>query len=677
MSIHGRFDHEIKIGSTTKRLKLIRDDKGMALYNVVEDIPAYQPQLTFTQKDWIGGHGQYDYEQEDLYFEGSAIDTTQEGRVILGPYLFTMLPSTFGIPVEHFCWFSVITKPMAATATRVYWFDGTNWIMKWDRANHDWEAGHSFTTADWLRPTTYNGHIYQCTIAGTGGAEEPTDWKTTDGETNVTGNATFTCRSIAITGLTQVGVILYVCLGSSAKYYYSTEGATYTVTDLTDGYAEKIFAAPNSARTATVLWKFKTPNELSNTTDGRTVAAGGIQWSSPAYIGDTSSDITNIFLVNDDLMIGKEDNLFHYDTDGGVHPLMDELKQSRSSNNFKYVTHWQGAVYFSLGTGLGEIASYNAYEVVGPLAKIHNIGKVGTCVGLTSDKDWLYVAMDEEDVTFIYKGREINRRGVLRWEWCPWVTIGIYTCAAIETFQHTSTDRRLWIGYTNRLIYVVLSDNPTSDPAARFSPNGWLRMSYAYGTDPNWDKLWQSAVIEQTRYSLGVETVASDGETVTLKYRDDTDIAVVATPIIAAYNTAGAVETNFTSALNNKRISFELHLASDTSTATPEVSYFQAKGVEKPTTVRIHEAVYALGDEPSKRAKTIRTFLREGRTSTTLIKFADLRFKETTAGTSSGDYVWCIMQPGYPQEVEVLHERGRQPELGIKVRLQEVSFTIS
>jgi len=211
---------------------------------------------------------------------------------------------------------------------------------------------------------------------------------------------------------------------------------------------------------------------------------------------------------------------------------------------------------------------------------------------------------------------------------------------------------------------VILTDNPTADSAARFCASGWLRMSYVYGTDSYWDKLWQSAVLNVKGGALG--------ETVQVKYRKDTDTS--ATECIAAASTNGIFETNFTTALNCKRIQYEVHLASDTSTATPEVSYFQAKGVEKPTTVRIHEAVYAIGDKPSRRAESIRTFLRGGRTSISLIKFADLRYGDDTAGTN---YVWVVMMPGYPQEVEILHERNRQPELGIKVRLQEVSYTIS
>ena len=322
------------------------------------------------------------------------------------------------------------------------------------------------------------------------------------------------------------------------------------------------------------------------------------------------------------------------------------------------------------------MTSVDTYRPMGPLAEIDDIGKVGDVKGITSDKDWVYVAVDEGTNTIIYKGREFWNGQKLRWEWCPFVFLGTNACATIKVCQHTSTDKRLWFGYGTNTGYVVLSDNPLADSAARFATSGWVRMSYTYGSNPIYDKMWQSAVLEMTRFNSGTETVAGSGETVEVKYRDDSDIGV-GTSIIAAHNTSGVHEVNFTSALNNKRIQFELWLASDTNTATPVVTFFQAKGVEKPTTVRVHEAYYSIGDRPTDRAKTIRTLLREGRNSTTLVKLADLRYGQTCQGTASGDYVWCVMMPGYPKEVEIKHEKQRQPELAIQVRLQEVSYTIT
>jgi len=129
-----------------------------------------------------------------------------------------------------------------------------------------------------------------------------------------------------------------------------------------------------------------------------------------------------------------------------------------------------------------------------------------------------------------------------------------------------------------------------------------------------------------------------------------------------------------TSAINCNRVQFELDLRTATNTVSPEITYFEARGVEKPETIKVHECVYSLGDSTSRRTKAVRTFLRGARTTQSLIKFADLRYGDDTATTS---YVWVVMQPGYPQEVEVFQGKGKQPELGLKVRMQEVSYTVS
>lgn len=607
-------DHQLNIDGTPYEFTLVRDDQGRAMYQVIEDIPQYQANLRFTQADWIGGHGQFRHEQADRYFEGQSIDTTQPGRVFLGPLINEVKDDSSELdsaPVGFF-WAETIGKWLCHTAGKIFIYDGT-----------DWDAATT-TLARVLQIVEFNGVLYAAR-----GQATPGTWAAGD------------------------------------AYYTSTDGLTWTVTDLTDKYANGFLVSPNPAGTAENIWKFRTPNQISRTTNGQ---AGGTAWESPTYVGETANNITNIFLSGNKLEVGKEDGLYWVDSDGGVHAeLPDELKVNHSTDNFKYVGSWQTSTYFSMQRGMGEITTSETYRPMGPITEIDDIGKVGDIVGITSDKDWLYVAVDEGTNIIVYKGRETLTGGGLRWEFCPWVFVGTNACAIIRVCQHTTTDRRLWFGYGTHTAYVILSDNPTSDSLARFCTSGFIRMSYTYGSDPNWDKLWQSAVIETKG--------GASGETVQIKYRKDTDTS--ATECVAVHNTNGVHEVNFTSALSGKRIQFEIHLASDTSTATPEISLFQIKGTEKPTTVRIHEAYYALGDKPSDRAKTIINLLRTARTSTTLIKFANLYLGQKTSGTASGDYVWCVMMPGFPKEVEVKHEKGRGAEWAVQVRLQEVSFTIS
>ena len=610
MSIHGAYDHELKIGDTTQQFRLIRGEGGAVMYNIRNIIPNYRDPLRFTQSNWIGGHGSFERKAPDVYFEGQSIDTTQDGRVFLGPLINTVgeIGDTGNLDtaVVQFIWFEAQNKWLCATAGKIYLY-----------------------TTGWTAATT--------PVAG-------------------------------VTHMVEFKGIMYAALGTSTYYMYSSDGNTWTSTNLTDGYAERFLVTPNPDGTAENLWKFKQPNELSRTTNGMATTAtpAGVQWESPTFVGDTSYNITNIFLQNNKLMVGREDNLYHLDSNGGTHPFRNDLQINQSANNYKYVAEWQTSVYHSEAKGMGEITAYNSYDVMGPLFGIDDIGKVGVIVGIAGDKDWLYVAVFEGTNYIIYKGREIlNAQGKLQWQWCPWVFLGTNACAAIAVCQHSTTDLRLWFGYGTTTAYVILSDNPTADSAAKFTTSGFLRMCYDYGTDANWDKLWQSAVLEV----VGGDT----GETVQIQYRKDAE--TTATECIAAAATNGVFETNFSAELASNKIQFEIHLTSNTEAATPEVRYFQAKGVEKPTTERIHEATYAIDDSPTQSAEVLRDLLRTGRTSTTLIRFANLNFEESTGGTAGTDFVYCVFEPGSPEEVEIIHLDGRSPEQAIKVSMREVSFS--
>uniref|UniRef100_A0A6H1ZG67 Putative peptidase n=1 Tax=viral metagenome TaxID=1070528 RepID=A0A6H1ZG67_9ZZZZ len=758
-------DHEIVIGSSTYRLNLLRDKDGVAMYNVVEDIPQYQNPLLFTQANWRGGHGQHTFTDPSMYFEGQSIDTTQEGKVFLGPKITevylnalqkqnytsgddgaglfggaTWMGQTFTPASTHTLaavklyltrtpglWPGLIKVSIRATtaglptgddlATGVTDGNLVSTTKEWItipmhgglsltsgtvyaivvRA----DAGASTTSISWrldgTSPTYTGGQYVSSTNSGTSwtavssrdflfeewavGASEldsaPVDlfYASTANVFlaacaqkiyyyNGVGMVAATTNVAGVTHMIEYNGIIYAALGASNKYYYSSDGDTWTLTDLTDGYANKFLVAPNPAGTADVLWKYKTPNELSYTTDGRTVAAGGAQWSSPAYIGDTSTGITNIMLANDNLLVGKKDGLFHYASDAGIHPLMPDLVKNKSSANFEHFTNFQSSLYFSLAKQMGEMSAYNTSQAMGPLVDVDDINKVGDIAGEASDRDWLYVAVQEGAVVHIYKGRQYrDTSGALRWSWCPWVYLGTNGGNVIRTVSHSETDRRLWFAYSTHVGYIVLSDNPLADDRAIFAPSGFLRGSYIYGTNPYWDKLFQTVVTETINCSAT--------ETVSTKYRKDTDTS--ATALTSAIVTNGVVLTSLSSVLSSKRIQFELHLVTGDFTTTPEVLFFQARGIEKPESIRIHEAVYDISNMLQRRAETFRSNLRTARTTTSLIKFADLRYGDDTAGTAGTDYVWVVMQPSYPQEVEVLQEKGSAPRLGLKVRWQEVT----
>ena len=672
---HTEFDHELVIDSTTRRLSLLREN-GKAIYENFSLKQQYRDPLRIIQSSWINGHGQYYVSPFDMYFEGQSIDTFQDGKVALGPLICEVQEdddTALDSAVLGFKWFEYTGEWLCWTSTYIYRYVADDTGID-TGAEINATATSVLCDADATTPIPVNSIIkidseYMWVTAtgttltmtrGFGGSTAATH--VTNSDIYIYKWKKATTDLSGVTGMCEFSKVMYAARGASTTYSTSADGITWTATDLADNKAVGFLVTPNPDGTAENIWKFKTPNELSRTTNG---AAGGVAWETPTYVGDTSHNIINIFLQNNKLMIGKEDNLFFLDSNGGCHPYRDDLKTSQSVNNYKYVTEWQTSVYHSEGKGMAEITAYNSYDVMGPLTGIDDIGKAGQVIGLAGDKDFLYVGYDEGTNSIIYKCREVvDKYGKLRWQRCPWIFLGTNACSTIAVCQHSSTDIRLWFGYGTKTGFVVLSENPLSDSNARFCASGSLRMSYDYGTNPNWDMLIQSIVTQTTGAAANV--------TWQIKYRKDTDSS--ATACTAALTTNGTIETNLTASLAGKRFCFEIHLASNNPTTTPQVLYFEAKGIEKPEPVRYHKCVYRIASDQDDTAKTLRNFLRSGRSFTGLIKFADMRYGDSTSSTS---YVWVVMEPDYPREVEIWHEKEQYPELGIECLFREVSYTIN
>lgn len=473
---------------------------------------------------------------------------------------------------------------------------------------------------------------------------------------------------VNITSMVFYDDVLYLGQGSSDLYYYSTDGKVFTQTDLTDGYAEHFLIAPNPDATGTVLWKSKLPNEVSSTTNGKTVAAGGIQWASPAYIGDTHTDITNLILHSDKFLIGKTDRLWYYDSNGGTSVFLENLNIADSSEpeNFaSWVSH-QGSTYFTLNGRLVELTSYDGITFMGPNEESGKIEEFSEVFDVVSDGKFLYAGVYDNttrtEIT-IYKGY-IDLEA---WHWCPIVSTTGTTVSKLAINQSYSSMFLLYfLRDTTHIYNVSLESIPFS---GNLFNDTWdtkkIRFSWDYGTDIYMNKILESIVVETSDCSAT--------QTIIPYYYKDTD--TVPTQMAEAITTNGVNKINLTTPIYGKRFSFEFVLTSNSTLTSPVLRKFQALGSEKPESVRIHDCSYTLGHSPYVTAKTIRTFLRGGRTTTSLIKFADLRFGEHVSGTGGTDFTYVTMAPGYPQEVEMTHAITKEPELVVKVRWIETNYS--
>ena len=110
--------------------------------------------------------------------------------------------------------------------------DGSDALVRWYKEHTlgaAWQASTSYSLGTFVWPTTFNGYKYECTVAGTSGASEPT-WPTTLGQTVTDGTVTWTCHSpeTAVTYSTipsQFEEI--IVLGSTG--YLASSASVYTV----------------------------------------------------------------------------------------------------------------------------------------------------------------------------------------------------------------------------------------------------------------------------------------------------------------------------------------------------------------------------------------------------------------------------------------------------------------
>lgn len=769
------FDHELMINNKVRGLKLVRDGSDQSVYYTVSDFASsglqeYQEELRYTQNDWKGGHGFYNYSQydPDKYFEGSGIDTTVTGELFLGPKVNEVKEDDgtyLDSPVVKFIWFNKAGKLACFSYAYVYRYgvgpmyeyqDEYGSSSFWLGLEGLMSVGQTFTPVDahtitkvdlkieevYGTPGTLTVEIYAAdgshrptgaalasgtydtsTISsdewitvslGAGAAlsasteyvivatcpdsdaGEYVAWKRTASSYYARGQAitkhdtdpwttisvdmlfreysdgaTYAWTSSAsipyVVDVIEYNGVLYAAMGLEAKYQYSSDGVSWTSTDLDDGYANGFLVTRSADGTESLLWKFKTPNEVSSTSDGRTVADGGVEWTSPYYIGDTSYNITKLFAVGDELYAGKEDSLWKITASGRTDPKMQELSVARGANNFKHVANWRGKAYFSLVNGMGELDAGENYDKMGPLTEIDNISKEGTVCGITADTDFIYVAVNEGTETIIYKGRQITRYNGLRWEWCPFINLSTNVINDIYICQHSSTDKRLWFSYGSggnySTGYVSLFDNPLASSSAEYASSGWVRMPYIYGTDPYYDKLFQSVITETLD--------CGSGQTVTIKYRKDTDTS--ATTITSPIEDNGFIKTDFNEQIDCNKIQFEIHLATDDSTSTPRVRYFQARGMEVSEDLKVYNAFYSVKESQFESAKDLIDFLREGKSTTSLVKFTNLHDSpKGLKGDKGRDWIWVKMMG--VKETTVFHGINREPEVAVNVMMREVSF---
>lgn len=607
-------------GSATKKELTLARERGTTgpclfrSYDVAVDDQRHDLPI-FSQSDWSGGMGDGNFGDPTRFCGGYCVNTEFPGQLFLGPLVTTT--DVLNATVVSHCYFGSAWYALLSNGD----------IYKWNTTNSHWDLAFDGASVS-AHPQALCSH----------------------------------------------GGYMFVARGSNA-YLYTNDGTNYTMATTADKDATGFLSAPAATGIGTVLWKFGYSN---NQIASHSTGLNGTEWSTPAYIGESSNVVTSLILHQDRLLVGTTWGLYHYDSDGATYKLLgaENLSDPGYSGNFKYHTHLKGSTYFSMYNQIGELTGGNAFRYVEPTQFVEDYDLVlGKCEGLAADQDNLYACFRPSGLlnslsrSNIYKGHEVASGDGTYWSWghiaeTPaggYDVQGLFVSPALG-----STHARLWWGggdlasdYIQLPRYPIASSKIFQSDTITFTPTGYLETGWIDLGHRDWYKLIDS-VLAEAKMNSGAMSAT---KYVRLSYATDDSTSFTTIGDITTA-TMGTKKYIATAPVAAKKVKFRITLVTDSSSVTPIVKYFAAYGSVRPTRVRMFDFTVFAEQGQTGMTKDIRDFLIDGRDSTTLVTLVD-RF-------GASHYVRIL--PGYPQETELCNQEGKQVGIVMRVVCEKVDW---
>lgn len=312
--------------------------------------------------------------------------------------------------------------------------------------------------------------------------------------------------------ITCVGTLgdsyILVGFGSGTKYYYSTDGDSWTQSALSDGYADHF--AWVIAGGGETLWK-ALGRQIKSSTD----PSNGGSWTGATNIGWLTTNIINLLSYREELYVFKEEGLYIYDGANWV-PLSRELESLVSTSSGKNPYGWKNVVYFPMGANA--IYYYAPSDAI--LATItpskyapSEAAFRGGCQALAADEEFLFAFLNEGAEIEVLSGRweAIEDLGT-DFRWHPLLS---FTSSDIATALVTPvvTEKRLWFagGNGNNIPkYLILPEKYGDIPSVsgyKFD-TGWKHYTPTFtGYFIDIPKVWASFTLKTESLLLGTRTI--------------------------------------------------------------------------------------------------------------------------------------------------------------------------
>lgn len=267
--------------------------------------------------------------------------------------------------------------------------------------------------------------------------------------------------------ITDVAVLdkVYIALGGSNKFYFSSDMSTFTEASHTDSKAD-LFTVRDH-----YLGKIINPNEFRVSIDP---SSSTPVWSVAEFIGGDSNTIgSSAYNVNwaepyeGEWYFGKANGMWIIDTSGSARQLYKA--PYISTNNYKPMLEWQGALYYPMGNaGFHVFTTTGGPVLISPALYARDArGHTGRPMAMAGDAEWLYVCTEplSGESTKLLKVRLEDVDGDTDYRWH-----GAIAQIELDDVRHmrvfspgVTSNPELWIAGelsgTPAIYYIVLPKN--------------------------------------------------------------------------------------------------------------------------------------------------------------------------------------------------------------------------
>lgn len=182
-----------------------------------------------------------------------------------------------------------------------------------------------------------------------------------------------------ITDAIQYGGFLYLGVGNNDDFY------TWDQATITTNWVQRTFVGSHFAVIRDQLWRSANASVFS-TTD--TNPASQV-WSTATVVGDPNTDIMDMDVWQDFLMIFKQDGIYNIDKTGNVYSLFPGFRTLGA--NPRPIGQWRNAYYFASDVGLIWEVSQDGVKRIG--FDVSEAFPMGGTPGATTDADMPFLSL--------------------------------------------------------------------------------------------------------------------------------------------------------------------------------------------------------------------------------------------------------------------------------------------